>query len=202
MKSNCITIFQNTYHRDPDGVSFCPYRVCPLGAHVDHQHGQVNGLAINYGIHIVEALGGILGNGAESVRFIGKALVDSSYSESWRVSYANGRNGIYTILTGVHQPFSITVMTTKKVYQFTMDSMRLYDALIEQVANFMEGKNTLISDFGYVLESVKIMLAGTKSRSLNGKEIFLSELKENDPSFDGEKFWKKYGAASGPMYAI
>lgn len=71
-----------------------------------------------------------------------------------------------------------------------MDSMRLYDALIEQVANFMEGKNTLISDFGYVLESVKIMLAGTKSRSLNGKEIFLSELKENDPSFDGEKFWK------------
>jgi hypothetical protein len=156
----------------------------------------------NYGIHIVEALGGILGNGAESVRFIGKALVDSSYSESWRVSYANGRNGIYTILTGVHQPFSITVMTTKKVYQFTMDSMRLYDALIEQVANFMEGKNTLISDFGYVLESVKIMLAGTKSRSLNGKEIFLSELKENDPSFDGEKFWKKYGAASGPMYAI
>ena len=83
-----------------------------------------------------------------------------------------------------------------------MDSMRLYDALIEQVANFMEGKNTLISDFGYVLESVKIMLAGTKSRSLNGKEIFLSELKENDPSFDGEKFWKKYDAASGPMYAI
>ena len=56
MKSNCITIFQNTYHRDPDGVSFCPYRVCPLGAHVDHQHGQVNGLAINYGIHIAYSI--------------------------------------------------------------------------------------------------------------------------------------------------
>ena len=56
MKSNCITIFQNTYHRDPDSVSFCPYRVCPLGAHIDHQHGQVNGLAINSGIHIAYSI--------------------------------------------------------------------------------------------------------------------------------------------------
>jgi len=29
---------------------FCPYRVCPLGAHVDHQHGLVTGFAINKGI--------------------------------------------------------------------------------------------------------------------------------------------------------
>ena len=29
---------------------FCPYRICPLGAHVDHQLGQVTGFAINQGI--------------------------------------------------------------------------------------------------------------------------------------------------------
>lgn len=29
---------------------FCPYRVCPLGAHVDHQHGKVTGFAIDKGI--------------------------------------------------------------------------------------------------------------------------------------------------------
>ncbi len=29
---------------------FCPYRVCPLGAHVDHQHGLVTGFAIDKGI--------------------------------------------------------------------------------------------------------------------------------------------------------
>ncbi|MBR5515590.1 MAG: GHMP kinase, partial [Clostridia bacterium] len=33
--------------------SFCPYRVCPLGAHSDHQHGLVTGLAISYGIHVL-----------------------------------------------------------------------------------------------------------------------------------------------------
>ena len=29
---------------------FSPYRICPLGAHVDHQHGLVSGFAFNSGI--------------------------------------------------------------------------------------------------------------------------------------------------------
>ncbi len=33
-------------------ISFCPYRVCPLGAHVDHQYGLITGFAIDKGIHI------------------------------------------------------------------------------------------------------------------------------------------------------
>lgn len=33
--------------------SFCPYRICPLGAHVDHQYGFVSGFAIDKGITIV-----------------------------------------------------------------------------------------------------------------------------------------------------
>ncbi|MBP3331174.1 MAG: galactokinase [Tidjanibacter sp.] len=31
---------------------FSPYRVCPLGAHVDHQHGLVTGFAFNKGIDL------------------------------------------------------------------------------------------------------------------------------------------------------
>lgn len=31
---------------------FSPYRVCPLGAHVDHQHGLVTGFAIDKGINL------------------------------------------------------------------------------------------------------------------------------------------------------
>lgn len=33
--------------------TFCPYRVCPLGAHSDHQYGLVSGFAIDKGINIV-----------------------------------------------------------------------------------------------------------------------------------------------------
>ncbi|MBP3750253.1 MAG: hypothetical protein ILA44_02060, partial [Prevotella sp.] len=31
---------------------FSPYRVCPIGAHVDHQHGLVTGFAIDKGVDL------------------------------------------------------------------------------------------------------------------------------------------------------
>lgn len=33
-------------------VSYCPYRVCPLGAHVDHQLGRVTGFAVDRGVKL------------------------------------------------------------------------------------------------------------------------------------------------------
>jgi len=32
--------------------AFCPYRICPLGAHIDHQLGIVSGFAIDKGIEV------------------------------------------------------------------------------------------------------------------------------------------------------
>ncbi len=49
---DCVEKFASIYERDPDGVAFCPYRVSPLGAHIDHQLGKINGLALDKGIHI------------------------------------------------------------------------------------------------------------------------------------------------------
>jgi galactokinase len=49
---NCINTFTSIYRVEPDAVAFCPYRVCPLGAHVDHNFGKITGLAIDKGIHI------------------------------------------------------------------------------------------------------------------------------------------------------
>ena len=48
----CAEKFTQIYHRDPADVAFCPYRVCPMGAHSDHQLGKITGLAIDKGIHI------------------------------------------------------------------------------------------------------------------------------------------------------
>ena len=49
---NCVEFFMQNYQRDPVAVSFCPYRVCPMGAHSDHQFGKITGFAIDKGIHI------------------------------------------------------------------------------------------------------------------------------------------------------
>ena len=48
----CVDKFTEVYRRDPEAVAFCPYRVCPMGAHSDHQFGKITGLAIDKGIHI------------------------------------------------------------------------------------------------------------------------------------------------------
>ncbi len=48
----CEEVYFDTYGRTPDAIAFCPYRISPLGAHIDHQWGKINGLAIDKGIHI------------------------------------------------------------------------------------------------------------------------------------------------------
>ena len=48
----CVDLYTATYNREPEGIAFCPYRICPLGAHSDHQHGKVTGMAINAGVRI------------------------------------------------------------------------------------------------------------------------------------------------------
>ena len=48
----CAEVFYDIYNRQPDGIAFCPYRISPLGAHIDHQYGKINGFALDRGIHI------------------------------------------------------------------------------------------------------------------------------------------------------
>jgi len=45
-------IFESSYRRAPQGIAFCPYRICPIGAHIDHQLGKITGLALDKGISI------------------------------------------------------------------------------------------------------------------------------------------------------
>ena len=48
----CQERFQQIYKREPEALAFCPYRVCPIGAHSDANLGKVTGLAIDKGIHL------------------------------------------------------------------------------------------------------------------------------------------------------
>ena len=48
----CQERFQEIYKREAEALAFCPYRVCPIGAHSDANLGKITGLAIDKGIHI------------------------------------------------------------------------------------------------------------------------------------------------------
>lgn len=184
------------------------YEVQELLAKPEEERGkivQVFGTAgvdeFNYGIHIVECIGGLLGDGARWVRYLGRGEVDGKYSESYYVQYAGGQSALYNTFTGTWQPFVLTIMTTKTTYHFRIDSNKLYAAMIEQICNYMEGKPNLMAPVQSLTESVRIMLAGVESRARGGEAVALSELTEDGASFDGKTFWESYRAASGPMYA-
>lgn len=154
----------------------------------------------NYGVHIAECIGGILGTGAREVRYLGRGETDGKYAESYYVQF-DGASAIFNTFTGAWQPFVITIMTTKTTYQFKIDSSRLYAALIEQICNYMEGKPHILADMDTLAESIRIMLAAAQSRQDQGRSVKLSDLTEDGACYDGKVFWEGYGAAAGPMYA-
>lgn len=49
---NAAEVFERTYKKPPQYTAFTPYRICPIGAHSDHQLGKITGFAIDKGIHI------------------------------------------------------------------------------------------------------------------------------------------------------
>lgn len=48
----CQERFHEIYKREAEALAFCPYRVCPIGAHSDANLGKITGLAIDKGIHM------------------------------------------------------------------------------------------------------------------------------------------------------
>lgn len=75
---NHIQRFEMVYRKSPDQVSFTPYRICPLGAHSDHQLGKITGFAIDKGIHIAY--------GAKQNGVIEIASLQFSKRAQWHVS--------------------------------------------------------------------------------------------------------------------
>ena len=51
----CAECFERIYGCAPAGEAFAPYRVCPIGAHVDHNLGKNMGFAIDRGVRIAYA---------------------------------------------------------------------------------------------------------------------------------------------------
>ena len=49
---NCEERFYEIYGREAEGTAFAPYRICPIGAHSDHNLGKITGFAIDRGIRL------------------------------------------------------------------------------------------------------------------------------------------------------
>lgn len=154
----------------------------------------------NYGIHIVEAFGGLLGDGAVSCRFAAHAERAGKSCDTYCAAYANGVTATYSLFEGKWHPFVITIMTTKGTFSFKIDTGKIYGAMLDRICTYMEtGVNTL-AGIDSIIESIRIMLAGRISKLKGGEVVRLEDIPADDPGFDGNAFEKGYAAAAKKIY--
>ena len=157
-----------------------------------HVFGSCGVDEFNYGLHIVEAIGGILGTGAEAVRFCGRACGGDKFCETYFVRYKNGASAVYSNFTWTHHPFEIIILGSKNTRKFTIDTTKIYQAMLEKVIDYMETGENGLAGINALTESVKIMLAGKLSRERGGEEVFLCSIPPDYSGFDGREFEEEY----------
>jgi galactokinase/galacturonokinase len=87
-----IESFQSFFETsEPVEKIFSPYRVCPLGAHVDHQHGLVTGFAIDRGVELWFTSSGDSRIHIQSLTFPGETIFDLQQP----IEYKKGNWGDY-----------------------------------------------------------------------------------------------------------
>ncbi len=152
----------------------------------------------NYAIHAVEEIMGFMkGHRPVSTRFVGSNTVGDVETDSYRVMFDNGVAAYYHICKKGWQPSTAIVMTKKTTFVYKIDSNKVYEAMLKQVCNYFEGKENSLATVDEMLDSVKIMLAGKKSKLTGEGEIALASLGYDETTaFDGKEFYDFYAAAN------
>lgn len=155
----------------------------------------------NYGVHVVEILTELAGARGTACKFVGTAQVsDDCRCETFQITFENGVQGTYQIMVGRWMPFHVSIMTTKGVRAFTIDSSKIYLALLQEIYRELTKGKSILADLETILNCTEIMLCGKKSRdTLNGATVTVAQLEPED-KFDGYAFEKEYGGSASVIY--
>lgn len=154
----------------------------------------------DYAIHAAEAIGGLLGPGAQSVTYCGWGEVDGVRSETFIVRFDSGQSAVYNLCIGVWQPFEVVITTTKSTYQYRVDTGVIYHPMLDLICDAVETGAPFIVPVSDITESVKILIAGRISREQSGKTVRLDDIPDDDPGFDGAAFQEYYASKTSTMY--
>lgn len=149
----------------------------------------------NYGIHVMEGIHGLLGTGAYSTTYLGSSRSGNCPAEQYLVKWNNGTQVIYQTQMNVWQPFNFIVTTDKAIHHVVADTKMLYPAILKRIEAFLK-ENKPMASIADLTETIKIYLAGKKSKAMDGAEITIADLLLNDPGFDGYAFEEQYAAAN------
>lgn len=154
----------------------------------------------NYAIHAVEEIMGFMGDvNPVSTRFIGTNVAGEKKVEvdSYRVMFENGVSAYYHICKKGWQPSTAVVMCRKTTFVYKIDSSKVYEAMLNRLYDYFDGDKTRLAGVKSMCDSVRIMLAGRKSKLTGGNDVSLCDLAEEDGGFDGLEFYHLYKTQNG-----
>ncbi|MBO4631388.1 MAG: Gfo/Idh/MocA family oxidoreductase [Lentisphaeria bacterium] len=141
----------------------------------------------NYGIHGYAILASIMGPGIVSAQYLG-----SSNQKQIMLEWKDGRIGLLTAGKSVWLPFTMTVTTDRQVVQMKAEEL-VYRAMIRQVMPYFTGKTEAPPiPSAELIEPELAAMAARISWLNHGQKVFLTDLRQDDPGFDGTQFALEY----------
>jgi Oxidoreductase family, NAD-binding Rossmann fold len=146
---------------------------------------------MNYGIHAYSIISGLMGPGIQSAQYIG-----SSTQKQLMLEWNDGRIALMTVGKTAWLPFNVTAVTDKNVYQLSVDNSRIYRSLLEAQLPYLTGKtDELPLGIDEILEPELAAIAARQSWLNDGQKVFLTDLRQDDPGYDGDQFAREYRRA-------
>ena len=154
----------------------------------------------NYAIHGVEGLCAIAQSNPKSVKWMGASQRDGQCCDSFFITFENGVTASCHCVQERFLLFHLTVLTSQKDYCLTIDNDKLYEPMLTEICNRLEGKENRLVPVTELVWPIRVLLAGKLSKQLRGAEVSVLDPRLETVSFDGDAFEKKYAAAAKPMY--
>ena len=147
----------------------------------------------NYGIHTYAIVSSLMGDGIQSVQYLG-----GSKQKQLMLTWNDGRIVLMTVGRLARLPFNITVVTDKNIRQIIVDNSRIYHSLLMATLPYLTGKTDQPPlNIAAILEPELAAIAARVSWLNNGQKVFLTDLRHDDPGYDGTQFTREYRRSRG-----
>lgn len=142
----------------------------------------------NYGIHAYATVQGLLGAGIMCVRHL-----SGTPMHQIEIKWKSGATGIITVgAVTKWLPFFATVVTDRRIAQISVNNRNLYRSMLEAVLPYLAGEAAPPVPMEELLECEMAALAARASWQAGGKTVYLTDLRLDDPGYDGAAFGEAY----------
>ena len=145
----------------------------------------------NYGVHAYSAVQGLLGRGISWARHL-----SGDTQHQIEITWQSGARAILTVGAATKWlPFFATVITDRRVAHLSIDNRTLYRSMLEAVLPYLAGEASAPAPLGELLECEQAALAAQVSWQHGNIVSYLSDLRVDQPGYDGTAFAMAYRQA-------